>query len=165
MLKIKVSTKTKKSKIGQETKRIGKFSIVGVINTLIDIGLFNVLTLILSLPVIAASLTSTTVAMTFSFFANRGWVFESKTRNVFKQALIFLTVTAFGLWILHTGAVYLLTQKWLFLGNFGVSVAKILGLSHFFSAEFIKINIAKVVGILVSMTWNYMMYKKVVFKS
>lgn len=165
MLKFKMSTKTKKSKIGQETKRIGKFSVVGVVNTLIDIGLFNILTLILLLPVVMASLVSTTAAMTFSFFANRGWVFESKTRNIFKQAIIFLTVTAFGLWVLHTGVVYLLTQKWLFLSNFGISIAKSLGLSHFLSNEFIKINTAKVAGILVSMTWNYIMYKKVVFKS
>lgn len=149
-----------------EIKRVGKFGAVGIINTLIDLTFYNILSSsIIGLSLIGANLISTTIAMVFSFFANQRLVFNANQRGLLRQALIFFPVTAFGLYVLQSGVIKLFTEVWLAPLELAVLIVHFVGLSALFSDDFIIKNGAKAAATLVSLTWNYLMYKKVVFKS
>ncbi|MBW4062097.1 GtrA family protein [Candidatus Saccharibacteria bacterium] len=144
--------------------RVGKFGAVGIINTIIDFGIYNVLAGVFGFHILVANAISTTVAMVFSFFANRNVVFESKDGSKSRQALLFVLVTAFGLYILQLGTLHLLTTVWLGPVNLATSIVHSLGLSSTFSDTFVRNNAAKVAATVISLIWNYIMYKRVVFK-
>jgi putative flippase GtrA len=145
-----------------ELKRVGKFGLVGAINTFIDFSLFNLLSSLAGLSLISANLLSTTVAMIFSFIANKQMVFEKKTGSLTRQAATFFLVTAFGLYVIQNGIIALLTQVWLDPVHLGVTVAHLAGLQN--DDGFVIKNTAKLIGTLASLTWNYYLYKMVVFK-
>lgn len=144
-----------------EVKRIGQFGLVGIANTLIDFGLFNVLSAPGRLTLVQANLISTTVAMIISFFANRRLVFREHTGPFWRQVVLFYAVTAFGLYLLQTGTIKLLTEWWLGPVSLAVSAAHMLGVSR--HDQFIIKNTAKLIGTIVSLAWNYVTYKTVVF--
>lgn len=144
-----------------ELKRISKFGVVGIINTVIDFGLYNVLSSYAGFTLVEANITSTTVAMVFSFFANRHVVFEPSAKSVSRQVISFFLVTAFGLYVLQTGTIKLLTDVWQWPLQETLSLVHSAGITHHDSL--ITKNVAKIVGTIISLTWNYIMYKKVVF--
>ncbi len=144
-----------------EAKRIGQFGLVGVVNTLIDFGLFNILSAPGRLTLVQANLISTTVAMIVSFFANRKLVFREHSGPFWRQVISFYLVTAFGLYVLQTGTIKLLTEVWLGPADAAVTLCHALGVSG--HDQFIIKNFAKLVGTIISLAWNYVAYKKVVF--
>lgn len=148
-----------------EVKRIGKFGVVGVINTAIDFTIYNLLSSKTALTLIQSNFISTTVAMIFSFFANRTVVFGGRRGNPYKEALIFLVVTAFGLYVLQNGIIHLLTVDWLGPVHLATGITHGLGLRKTLSDSFVIKNSAKLAGIVVSLTWNYLTYKRWVFTS
>jgi putative flippase GtrA len=145
-----------------EMMRVGKFGIVGVLNTLIDFILYNLLSSKIGLTLVQSNIISTTVAMMFSFMANKNLVFKKTNGSVAVQAAVFFATTAFGLYVLQSGTIILLTDIWLW------PVHTLVGLAHLLTVtghdEFIIKNGAKAAATLVSLTWNYIMYKKVVFR-
>lgn len=146
---------------GHDYVRFGKFGAVGVLNTAIDFGIYNLLSGVLKFTLVQSNLVSTTVAMLFSFTANKQLVFKPGQGSVVRQGLLFFAVTAFGLYVLQTGAIKLLTEIWLTPLALGLSVAHFIGISG--HDQFLIKNGAKVVATALSLTWNYVMYKKVVF--
>jgi putative flippase GtrA len=146
-----------------EIKRVGKFGIVGIINTLLDFGIFNALTKFAHFGLIQANIVSTTCAMLFSFFANKKVVFKQEGGSVVRQAILFFAITAFGLYVIQNGIIYLLTDLWIGPINLFVNIIRSVGI-NFFSDGFYINNGAKAIATLASLTWNYIMYKKVVFK-
>lgn len=149
-----------------EIKRVGKFGAVGLINTAIDLVLYNLLSSsAVGLSLIGANLISTTAAMIFSFFANQRFVFKPVHQSLGRQALTFFPITAFGLYVLQTGVIKLLTAYWTSPLHLVIIIVHAIGLSAIFKDDFVVKNGAKAAAILVSLTWNYIMYKKVVFKS
>ena len=148
-----------------DVERVGRFGLVGIINTLIDVVILNVLKFKFGMGVpFPANIISTSAAMTFSFFANRQMVFHSKQRTIAQQALIFLLVTGFGLYVLQSGVIKLLTDVWTWPLDLAVQIVSLLGLDKLLGEEFVRLNGAKAAAILTSMVWNYNLYKKVVFK-
>lgn len=147
-----------------EVKRVGKFGLVGVLNTLLDFTIFNILGHFLHLAAVPANLISTTCAMTFSFFANKQVVFQRKGGSMLKQGIIFYTVTAFGLYVLQTGTIHILTDVWRYPTLLAVDIVHLLNLNHLLSDNFVVKNAAKACGTLLSLIWNYIMYKRVVFR-
>lgn len=121
-----------------------RFVLVGLINTAIDFGLLFGLRA-LELPIVPANMISTSVALAFSFFANRSFTFAASGSPVW-QAVKFLAVTLFGLWVLQPlvllGGTALLTEPW-------GSAAALLA--------------SKIAATVVSMVWNYLLYDRVVF--
>src|SRR5580704_1429604 len=95
-----------------ELKRVGKFGVVGLINTVIDFTLYNILSSTTFLSLVESNIVSTTVAMVFSFFANRNVVFKAKDGSIKQQTIRFLLVTGFGIYVLQNGTIALLTQVW-----------------------------------------------------
>ena len=153
-----------KSTVAKETKQVGKFGIVGILNTIIDFGLYNILINFAHFGAIPANVCSTTVAMTFSFIANKTFVFGQKEGNTLRQVILFLLVTAFGLYVIQNIIIYFLTQIWHWPLDFGYSFVGFIGLDGLLSEEFVFTNGDKVIAKLFSLIWNYVLYKKVVFK-
>ena len=132
--------------------QITRFVEVGILNTAIDFGILNLLIWITGItgglaiaPLNAASFLCATVN---SYFWNRIWTFGKKEKGTSKEFLQFLVVSGIGIG-LNTGIVVLGTS-WL---------SPLAGLSGG-----AWVNVMKVVATLVSMTWNFLGYKFVVFK-
>jgi putative flippase GtrA len=154
---------TKKQAPAAEIKRVGRFGAVGIINTLLDFFIFNFCSKFLQFGLIQSNVISTTIAMVFSFLANRKVVFKQERGSILKQAVIFFAVTAVGLYVIQNGIIYFLTSVWTAPLNLAVSIVRGLGI-HLFSDAFYINNGAKAVATLASLTWNYLMYKRVVFR-
>lgn len=141
-----------------------RFAAVGVVNTLIDFAILNILVSGAGLDRIPANIFSASVAMIFSFYANKNLVFKSATQNQKREVLLFLVGTLFGLYILQSFTIYVLTGLWLWPVHAAVSLAHGVGLGADVSDEFIITNTAKIGATIVSLIWNFIYYKKVVFK-
>jgi putative flippase GtrA len=146
-----------------ETKRVGKFVLIGVLNTLIDFAVFNIF-IYLGLYRIIANIFSTTIGMAFSFAMNRSWVFGSRQGNVLRQAVMFLGVTAFGLYVIQNMVIFFLTEVWLAPLNLAYNIVELIDLDGVFSRSFITNNGAKGTATLFSLTWNYLLYEGIIFK-
>jgi putative flippase GtrA len=118
----------------------GKFSAVGVLNTLLDMGLYYMLTRWLGLaglPVLAKAIAYT-LGVVNSFFWNRHWTFQAHDR----QVITFLYFFMFSLVGLLINAMAL--QAGL----------KLLGLQEF---------LALCLATMLSLTWNYLSARIFVF--
>ncbi|MCD1275682.1 MAG: GtrA family protein [Candidatus Nanogingivalaceae bacterium] len=127
--------------------QIGRFAIVGTINTAIDFGLLFLLTF-LGLPKIAANTVSTGSAFVFSFFANKKYTFKSTNKNIKYEIISFIIITLFGLWVLQNGIIWLITPL----------------IKNIVSQEQLALFAAKLLATAISLVWNYCLYDKVVFK-
>ena len=130
-----------------DTNRIARFATVGVANTVIDFGIFNVL-LHFSTPRAVANVAGIVVALVFSYLVNSRWTFERGSFG-WRTALTFAAVTAVGM-SLNTGLVFLLGDP-----------ARFPLLPY---ARILVPNAAKVLASGVSLVWNYLGYSKFVFR-
>lgn len=131
--------------------RIVRFGAVGILNTLID---FAVLNLLLKLvagseggPLLLCNATAFLVASLNSYFFNRKWTFQQKDRATLRQFLTFFALTAGGL-LVNTLTLYLLVAAF-------VPPAS--------SASLLVVNVAKAAATVASLVWNYLAYRYVVF--
>lgn len=145
-----------------EYRRIGAFGAVGVVNTALDFGLLNLLHFHFKVALIPANLISTTVAMVFSFFANRRVVFHAHNnkQTLWRQAFWFWVVTAIGLYGIQTSIIWAGTHFMQSpLTHWGELMHSLVPLT----ALVISTNSLKLVASIASLTWNYVLYKKFVF--
>lgn len=145
-----------------EIKRIAKFGAVGVINTLIDFVVLDILHLKFGMELILANVISTSVAMIFSFFANRHLVFKHHTEKVGRQMVMFWFVTAFGLYVLQSGIIWFLGHPAHGVLDASVRVVHSAGFRTL-SAAFITTNVVKLIADLITLVWNYIGYREFVF--
>ena len=69
-------------KTGKETGKLaGRFAAVGVVNTLVDYTLFNLLFYLAGVPLVAAHFLSAGTAVVVSFLLNRNWTFSETARD------------------------------------------------------------------------------------
>ena len=148
-------------KMKRRLAQASKFGAVGALNTIIDFLIYNVLSSAVGLGLVQSNIISTTVAMIFSFTANRRVVFTDHSGSVHRQAFGFIAVTAFGMYVLQTGTIHILTDVWLWPLNLFVAIAHTLGITG--HDAFLVKNGAKAAATVVSLSWNFVMYKKVVF--
>ncbi len=156
-------TKKRYNPIREEGKQVGKFSITGVLNTGIDFGVYNVVILLLGFGVIPANLVSTTIAMTFSFIANKTYVFGSNSQRILTQAALFLLVTAIGLYVVQTGVISVLLYVWQAPLELIYQAVAFAGFEGIFPREVVFINGAKIIATGFSLVWNYTLYRNIVF--
>lgn len=128
-----------------EVKRFTQFSVVGVSNTVIDIVVFN-LFLWLQTPATIAAGLSFIAANINSYLANRHWTFDDK-----KSVRPFLQYGK-----------YLLTSLIGLLINLGV-MKLALGINVGIS-EFYLVNGAKLIAIALTVLWNYITSRFLIFK-
>lgn len=145
---------------------LAKFGLVGVLNTLVDFGIFNVLTnKRVGWKKIPANLASTTVAMIVSFGLNRGFVFNATGGNIYVQTAEFFAVTAFGLYVLQNIVIWFLLDVWEWPVELAWKIVRLVKLDRYMSHDFVRKNAAKAAATLVSLTWNYLMFSFIVFKT
>lgn len=145
---------------------LAKFGLVGILNTLIDFGIFNVLTSKkIGWKKIPANLASTTVAMIVSFSLNRGFVFHATSGNIYLQTAEFFAVTAFGLYVLQNIVIWFLLDVWEWPVELAWKIVQLVKLDKYMSHDFVRKNAAKAAATLVSLTWNYLMFSFIVFKT
>lgn len=124
-----------------------KFIIVGGANTAIDFVILFGLTF-LGVDKIVANFFSTSVALIFSFFANKSFTFKNKSENAKKQFALFLVVTLFGLWVIQPLVIWGSTSL----------------MESFITNDALNLFIAKLIATVTSLIWNYVFYSRLVFK-
>lgn len=125
-----------------------RFSLVGVINTLIDFAVYS-LAVLLGVPFFVANLISTSCGMAFSFFGNRSFTFHAGGQSARRQIALFLVVTLISQWAIQPLVIWAFNHITFSQTIFGHSPALILG---------------KIVAIACSFIWNFILYNRVVFK-
>jgi len=84
----------------QERTRFLRFLVVGLIGAVVDFGTFNLLTLLVHVPAIWASVCSFTAAIISNFIWNRFWIYpDSRTKSILRQLVQFAVVNVVGLLI------------------------------------------------------------------
>lgn len=134
-------------RIIKSKQTLTRFIVVGLINTALDFGILLVLTHF-GLDKLVANVISSTIAFVFSFFANKKYTFQTTDTNVAREMLLFVIVTLTGLWVLQTFVIWLTTPLAVTILH-NTSVALVA---------------SKLIATVVSMTWNYVLYSKLVFK-
>ena len=127
--------------------QVGRFAIVGAINTALDFGFLFGLTA-LGIAKVPANTVSTGVAFIFSFFANKKFTFKSTNKNIKYEIVSFVIVTLFGLWVLQNGIIWLITPL----------------IKDLITNEQTSLFVAKLFATAVSLIWNYCLYERIVFR-
>lgn len=160
-----------RAKKSSTSTQVGKFGLIGILNTLIDYTIFIGLTKIFGIPlgqVYIAKLASGGVAMINSFYFNRTWVFKSGRNNSNSQAIKFLVVTLIGVFLIQTSLTQFFTTSFPYFGNLGFQIAESIGivglLPGIITSAFVIKTVAFGMATVASLTWNFIMYRNVVFK-
>lgn len=146
--------------------QVSKFALVGILNTAIDVVIFNLIKKFTKIRTIWASYISSTIAMLNSYLLNKYWTFESANSGLSAagEAAKFFGSTIIGIYIIHNGLVWIFSEKFQFFGKFAYGITKNLPVLKKLSEEFVINNVAKLGGIAGSLVWNFMLYKFWVFK-
>lgn len=124
-----------------------RFGIVGSANTAIDFGILLTLTSF-GIPAALANYPSSTVAVIFSFFANKRYTFKATGTNLRKEILLFLVFTLVAAWALQPLTILFVQYA----------------LSPLGMPSIVSVVIAKVAATIVTLIWNYITYSRFVFK-
>ncbi|MDI6717561.1 MAG: GtrA family protein [Patescibacteria group bacterium] len=128
-----------------------KFAAVGALNTLIDLGILNLMIYIFNhASGIWFSIfkgTSFIIANINAYFWNKYWTFGNDKEASIKEFSQFLTVSVIG-FVLNIGTAALIVSKARFTG---VSAGQLA-------------NIGALAAVAVSLVWNFIGYKFIVFK-
>lgn len=133
--------------------QFSKFATVGFANTAVDFGVLNLLMWLTKIysgtEIFFLNSISFLIAVTHSYAWNKLWTFKARQeKDVTTQFLQFLAVTLIGL-LINGGIVYMIST-W---------VSPMFGLSAPAWA-----NVAKVVATAISLIWNFLGYKFIVFR-
>lgn len=126
--------------------QVVRFGIVGVLNTLVDFGAFNILVFVFGVPILVAYPLSVTAGIVNSFLWNKHWTFSAgKSAEWRREAVVFLGVSVSGLFINWAGFAVL----HLLIG----------------SSAPLLLNLEKLAASLVSMVWNFVGYRFLAFRA
>jgi len=125
-------------------KEISAFGVVGVINLVVDVGLFNLLHFRIGLGPTTSNVISTGVATTISYFANRHWSFSHRARTgLRREYTLFIVINLVAL---------------------GISSFVVAFTYYVVSASSpVALNIAKIIGIGIGTVFRFWSYKRWVF--
>ena len=123
-----------------------RFAIVGGLNTAIDFGTLFIL-VALGLPALASNYISTSVALMFSFFANKSFTFKDGAKFTKTKFSYFLTITLFGLWIIQP---VIIEGARIVLNSLQIN-------------SYVILFAGKIMATIVTLIWNYLLYRKFVF--
>lgn len=126
-----------------------RFVLVGGTNTVIDFAILFSLVNLVKMPVFYSNIISTSVALSFSFFANKKFTFKDKTAAGKDQLSKFLVITLSGLWIIQP-VIIIIVKTVLYFAPFNSNTTLLIG---------------KLIATCVTLVWNYLLYKKFVFTS
>jgi putative flippase GtrA len=138
-----------------EIVRFLKFCIVGVIGTILDFGLLNLLHNVFGLPLVLSNTVSITAAIVNNYLWSRFWVYpETKDQEGGRKFFRFVMVSI-AAWFLNT-AILWGTDSWL-LGESGLfaplvaQFARMIGVDH----GVLSSNLSKVIATAIVLFWNF----------
>ncbi len=134
----------------RERTRFLRFAVVGIIGAVVDFGTFNLLSSVVGLSAVVASVFSFMAAIVSNFTWNRYWTYpDSRTKPLGHQLLQFTVVSLVGLAI-RTPLIAFLEP--LLTSLFG----KLSFLPQgFVTAELLGENVALAIAVIVVMFWNF----------
>lgn len=131
--------------------KVVRFGVVGVVNTLIDFAVLNLLLALFGVtagaPLVLCNAAAFIAASLNSYFLNKKWTFAQKSRATLRQYLAFLVLAVGGL-LINSLVLYALVTS--------------LPLPSGFSPT-LWVNIAKVGATAASLVWNYLACRYVIF--
>jgi putative flippase GtrA len=148
--------------------QVRRFGLVGILNTLIDFVLFQLITKVFSIPlseVWVAKLISGAAAMVNSFFFNRAFVFRSSSTrgNTGGQAAKFFISTVIGVFLIQTSLTQFFSSDFPAFGRLAYDIAATLGLTSLLpqvlTEAFTIKTVAFGIATVASLTWNFLAYK------
>jgi putative flippase GtrA len=139
-----------------ERGKFFRFAIVGTIGSVVDFGVFNLLTSALRLPAIPSSVVSFSLAVINNFILNRNWTYpETRSTPITKQLFQFSIVSIAGLAI--RTPLFAIIEKPL------ISMAA-NWLPNVLTPTIIGHNLSLAIVILVVLLWNFFINRKWTFK-
>jgi putative flippase GtrA len=127
---------------------VAKFGAVGLVNTVLD---YAVLNLLLSIGPLKAKVASTIVATTASYVMNRQWTFNTRDRaGLRREYVMFFALNLVGLAI---------QLSVLALAKYGLGFTE-----HGGGSDRLALNVFNGVGIAVAMVFRFWAYRAFVFK-
>ena len=126
--------------------QVARFAVVGVLNTIVDYGLFNLLGYGLHVSLVLAQAIGVTAGIVNSFLLNKLWTFRSRGWGDWRRELTaFLLVSGIG---------------------FAINVGGFAVLHSIFGASsWVVGNLEKVSTTVVSMVWNFIGYRFFAFRT
>jgi len=132
--------------------QIIKFGFVGAINTIIDLGILNILMFVTGVTggilYSVFKAVSFIVAVTNSYFMNKRWTFGIKAKETSKEFSQFFLISIGG-FIINVGAASVVVNL---IPNFLNVSPQLWG------------NVGALVGTFFGLAWNFFGYKFIVFK-
>ncbi|MEV6834835.1 GtrA family protein [Streptomyces sp. NPDC051133] len=90
-------------------REVAKFGAVGGAGVLVNLGVFNLVRHVSTLPVVRASIIATVVAIVFNYVGFRYWTYRDRDKHGrTKELTLFLLFSAIGL-VIENGVLYLAT--------------------------------------------------------
>ena len=127
---------------------VAKFGAVGLVNTVLD---YAVLNLLLSIGPLKAKVASTVVATTASYFMNRHWTFNNRDRaGLRREYVMFFALNLVGMMIQ--------------LAVLGVAKYGLGFTEHGGGDDRLALNLFNALGIAVAMVFRFWAYRVFVFK-
>jgi putative flippase GtrA len=142
-------------------KKIVRFLVVGSFNFIVDAGILNLLTIIFGLRNWIANTVSVTIAITISYLLNHRIVFRHPQKYSIKSYAKFFLVTGFSSIVIQNFIIDYVAPK--VAPIHASQVVHIL--NHAVSAQVLRLNIAKVLAVIVGMIWNFLLYKYIIFRN
>jgi putative flippase GtrA len=134
----------------RERIRFMRFALVGVIGAVVDFGTFNLLTSLVKMPAVLASVCSFGAAIVSNFVWNRYWTYpDSRSKRVSSQMLQFGLISLIGL-LIRTPLFALLENP----------LSRMFASTHVpmlsdVNPNFLGHNIALAIAVGVVMFWNF----------
>ena len=141
----------------KERIRFIKFGTVGIIGSVVDFGVFNLLTIVFNVNSIVSSIISFSLAVVNNFILNRIWTYpETRKLSVYKQLIQFAIVSCLGL------AIRVPLFAW--LEKVLIPLAEKL-VPNLLTPTIVGHNVALALVIGVVMLWNYFVNRFWTFRS
>ena len=141
-------------------RKVVRFLVVGCFNTAFDICLLIAILKVLDWPPLVANSLSVSIAVTVSYFLNHRVVFRDAGGYSLKKYLRFFLVTGLGVILIQDIVIYFVTDKFWVISK----TSTVMLFRHATSARTIELLGAKLTAVLVGLTWNYLLYKYIVFR-
>ena len=141
-------------------RKVIRFLVVGCFNTAFDIILLLTILKVFNWPPLVANSLSVSIAITVSYFLNHRIVFRQTGGYSLHKYVRFFLVTGLGVILIQDLVIYLVTDKlWVIDKTSTVMVFR-----HATSSRTIELLGAKLTAVLVGLTWNFLLYKYIVFR-
>lgn len=136
----------------RERSRFLRFTVVGVIGTVVDFGTFNLLTFFVGLASVYAQAISFGCAVISNFTWNRYWIYpDSRSKKLSKQLLQFFVVSIVGLTIRTPIFIFVETPLTHLFGT----MEWIYSVLPFLTPVWLGHNFSLALAVIIVMMWNF----------